>query len=142
MSVENILMTEGIILDEECVVCYNKFINVKDSDYIQFLEKIKEKYKLSDIETNIFENETTSLCYDDDDKFECLACKNKVCSSCIMYIPDVENGKVEDGYAMFCNDYARDENGEIVKIYRTMSMDETGIITCPVCRTIYDRNCK
>ena len=142
MSVENILITEGIILDEECVVCYKNFINVKDSNYIQFLEKIKEKYKLSETENRYFEDETTCLCYDDDYQFKCLTCKNKVCSSCIMNMPDVENGKVEDGYDMFCNDYARDENGEIVKIYRTLSMDETGIITCPVCRTIYDKNCK
>ena len=54
MNVLDILITEDILLDKECVVCYNKFINIKDTDYLSFLEKIKEKYKLSKSGASIF----------------------------------------------------------------------------------------
>jgi hypothetical protein len=45
-----------------------------------------------------------------------------------MNMPDNENGKVKDGFAMFCNGYTEE-------VFKTLTMDETGIITCPICRT-------
>ena len=128
MNVLDILITEDILLGKKCVICYNNFINIKDANYQSFLEKIKVKYTLSETDAINFEDETTCLCYDDDGRFECLTCKNIVCSSCIDLIPDNENGKVEDGYAMFNNGYTQ-------VVYKTLSMRETGIIVCPICRT-------
>jgi len=122
MNTEAILMNENVVLDKECVVCYKKFINIKDSDYYEFLNKIKEKYK---IEQN-FEDETTCLCYDA--RFECLTCKNIVCCSCIGNMPDNKNGKQLNKFAMFCNGYTEE-------VFETLTMDETGIVTCPICRT-------
>ena len=122
MNTEAILMNENVVLDKECVVCYKNFINIKDSDYYEFLNKIKEKYK---IEQN-FEDETTCLCYDA--RFECLTCKNIVCSSCIMNMPDNKHGKQLNNVAMFFNGYTEE-------VFETLTMDETGIVTCPICRT-------
>ncbi len=122
--VEQILKTEKILLNDECVVCYKKFINIKDKDYIEFYDNIKDKYNLP--KENTFEDDTTSMCYDA--KFECSICKNRVCCGCIMNMPDYENGKRLDGYAMFCDDYKKE-------IYTYDDMEITGIITCPICRT-------
>lgn len=122
---QRILKKEHILLREECVVCYRNFINIKDSNYNLFLKKIKEKYNLTENEVHVFENDTTCLCYDS--RFECLTCKNNVCCSCLMNMPDLENGRELDGGAMFSNGYT-----EVV--YRIMDMAYTGIITCPICR--------
>ena len=115
--VEQILKAEECLLDDVCVVCYKNFINIKDKEYIDFCNKIKDKYKLN--KHNIFENETTCMCYDA--KFECLTCKNFVCCGCIMNMPDKENGKYIDKY-----DYDK---------IAYHDMEYTGIITCPICRT-------
>ena len=114
--VEKILEAENILLNDECVICYKKFINIKDKDYNEFYNQIRDKYKLPN--QNIFEEETTCMCYDA--KFECLICTNKVCCGCIMNIPDYENGKYIDKY-----------NNKI----EYHDMEYTGVITCPICRT-------
>ena len=123
MNTLDILSIEGVLLNKECVICYDKFIDIKDAEYNSFLEKIKEKYNLIN---NDFENETTCLCYDA--RFECSVCKNDICSSCIYNMPDNENGKRPNNFAMYCNRYTR-------YVEMTLSMGETGIITCPICRT-------
>ena len=128
MNTEHILITEGVLLEKECLVCCSKFINVKDSDYPQFLDKIIEKYNLP--KTNKFEEETTCLCYDD--RFECLTCKNIVCCGCTMHMPDYENGKQLNNYATF-NSLAI--YGYRKKVYDVLDQESTGIITCPICRT-------
>jgi hypothetical protein len=115
---------EGVLLNKECGVCYKKFIDVKDNNYNLFLSKIIKKYKLTD---GRFEGDTTCLCYDD--RFECLVCKNIVCRGCLMHMPDYKNGKILDSLATYMN-----RNNEAV--YRTLDMDDTGIITCPFCRKI------
>jgi len=114
--VEKILEAENILLNDECVICNKKFINIKDKDYNEFYNKIKDKYKLPN--HNIFENETTCMCYDA--KFECSICKNNVCCGCIMNIPDKKNGK-----------YICKYNNKI----EYHDMEYTGVITCPMCRT-------
>jgi hypothetical protein len=129
MNTENILSTEGVILNKECVVCYKNFINIKDADYTSFLEKITEKYKLP--KNKNFEDETTYLCYDA--RFECLTCKNIVCCSCIGNMPDNKYGKQLNKYAMFCNGYTEE-------VFETLSMNDTGIVTCPICRTEDNRS--
>ena len=123
MNTIDILSKEGVLLNKECVICYKKFINIKYKDYDSFLNKNIKKYKLIN---NNFEDETFGSWYDD--RFECLTCKNIVCCSCIMNMPDVENGKKEDGFAMWCNGYTK-------VIYEILPMSDTGIITCPICRT-------
>lgn len=115
--VEQILKMENILLNDECIVCYKNFINIKDKDYGEFYNKITDKYNLNK-NNNIFEDETTCMCYDS--KFECMSCKNFVCCGCIMNMPDVENGKYIDKY-----------NEKI----EYNDMEYTGIITCPICRT-------
>lgn len=125
MNRADIIITEGVALNKECVICYNKFINIKTSDYSTFLEKIIEKYELT--KNNDFEDETCCLLYDD--RFECLTCKNIVCRSCIMDMPDYKHGKQLDHFAMFCNGYTEE-------VYEICDMNQTGIITCPICRTI------
>jgi len=128
MNTEYILLAEGLILHKECVVCYTKFLNIKDAEYTQFLEKIKEKYK-GTLPTD-FENETTSYCYDD--RFECLTCKNIVCIACICSMPDYKHGKTLNSYATFYNYVDNGDNGK--EIYYYSDMEYTGIITCPICR--------
>lgn len=123
MNTLDILSIEGILLNKECVICYNKFIDIKDAEYTSFLEKIEQKYNLINID---FEGETTCLCYDA--RFECSVCKNNICNSCIYNIPDNENGIHTDSVARYCNGYTR-------HVEMTLSMGETGIITCPICRT-------
>jgi len=115
--VEKILEAENILLNDKCLICYKKFINIKDKDYNEFYNQIRDKYKLQN--QNIFEEETTCMCYDA--KFECSICTNKVCCGCIMNIPDKENGKYIDKY-----DYDK---------IAYHDMEYTGIITCPICRT-------
>lgn len=123
MNTLDILSSEGVSLNKECVICYNKFIDIKDAEYNSFLEKIKQKYNLINID---FEGETTCLCYDA--RFECSVCKNNICNRCIYNMPDNKNGICTDSFAMFCNGYTR-------HVEKTLSMGETGIITCPICRT-------
>lgn len=115
--IEEILNTENVLLNDLCVICYKKFINIKDKEYNKFYDKIKDKYKLNR-KNNIFEDETTCMCYDA--KFECTNCKNFVCCGCIMNMLDKENGKYIDKY-----------NNKI----EYHDMEYTGIITCPICRT-------
>ena len=73
----------------------------------------------------IFEEVVQFLSYSQDcsygliynDRFECLTCKNKVCCGCIAQMPDPDDEE--------CDNY--DESQD--------SMENTGRITCPVCRT-------
>ena len=125
MNTAQILIAEGIVLDKECIVCYEKFINIKNSHYTTFLSYIKDKYKLNKRNHNDFECDTTCLCYDD--RFECLTCKNIVCRHCIMNMPDYVNGKRIDSLAMYMNRYE--------EVFKILDMDDTGIVTCPICRT-------
>jgi len=114
--VEQILHAEDILLNDECVICYKKFINIKDKDYMEFYDKIIDKYKLPN--QNIFEDETTCMCYDA--KFECSICKKNVCCGCIMNMPDKKYGEYIDKYSNKTEYY---------------DMEYTGIISCPMCRT-------
>ena len=126
MNSEQILTLEGILLDKECVICFNKFINIKDMDYNKFLDKIIEKYNLNKDKSRSFEDNTTCMCYDL--KCECLICKNSVCCACIDKQDDSDGARELDGFAMFANEYTEE-------VYRNLSMEETGIITCPICQT-------
>ena len=114
-------------MNKECVICYNKFINIKSNDYPTFLEKIQEKSNLTERQKKHYEDITCCMCYDD--RFECLTCKNIVCEGCICKMPDNKHGNQLDNYAMFCNGYTEE-------VYETLTMESTGIITCPICRTI------
>jgi hypothetical protein len=114
--VEQLLQQENILLNDECGICYKKFINVNGKNYMEFYNKMTDKYSLK--KDHMFQDETICMCYDD--KFECSTCKNKVCSGCIMNMPDKENGKYIDKY-----------NDKI----EYHDMEYTGIITCPFCRT-------
>ena len=127
MDSEQILILEGILLDKECVICFKNFINIKDFDYTKFLEKIIKKYNLNEVNCHPnFEDDTTSMCYDI--RHECLICKQSVCDACIESQDDNDGARVIDSGAMF-------DNGYTEEVYMKLSMADTGIITCPICRT-------
>ena len=50
-----------------------------------------------------------------------------------MNMPDNKYGKQLNKYAMFNNGYTEE-------VFETLTMDETGIVTCPICRTEDNRN--
>ena len=116
-TMTEVLSTEGVKLHEkECCVCYERFINISCGKLCDLYEKLveeDEKYN------EIIDWETTCLCYDD--RFECLTCKNLVCYGCIKKMPDPDAIKRIDifNYNNYFQDY----------------MDDSGRITCPICRT-------
>ena len=129
MDIEKILSLEGILLNNECVICFNKFINIKDRDYYNFYDKIKEKYhlQLSPRFFRKFEENTTCMCYDA--RNECLICKNSVCYSCLDKQDDPFGEQQLNNAAMFVNGYTEE-------VYEKLFMADTGIIKCPICQTI------
>ncbi len=122
--VENILKLEDVLLNTECYVCFNKFIDVKDNEYNKFYNNIVEKYKLNENEKIVFENNTTCMCFDD--KITCLTCKNFVCIGCVMKMPDKKYGHRIDNFKTFINGY---------ETYTIDDMEYTGIFTCPICKS-------
>lgn len=127
MNPEKILFLEQILLDKECVICYNKFINIKDKDHDKFLDKITEKYNLNEDEKDIFGEYIYIMHYDT--RFECLICKNSVCESCNYEQID------ENSEELIQISVGRRVNGLPQELYEKPSMLDTGTITCPVCRT-------
>jgi hypothetical protein len=106
------LFNEGVKLHkEECCVCYERFIDISCDKLFDLYEKLVEEknYVISDDDIA-----WGTLSYDD--RFECLTCKNKVCYGCIMKMPDPD-----EKYPDLSGDYD--------------NMEETGRITCPVCKT-------
>ncbi len=113
-----VLSNEGVNLhNEECCICYEKFIDISCDKLFDLYEKLIEEEKVYVISDDDIAWGT--LCYDD--RFECLTCKNKVCYGCIMKMPDPCDNKRVD---IFNN-----------KNYFQDTMEETGIITCPICKT-------
>ena len=121
-STSKILLNKGIkITQNECCVCYEKFIDINCDNLWDLYTKILEENKHNVTEdilccscasTNELCNE---LCYQD--TFECLNCKNSVCNGCIMKMiyPDDEK----------CDNYDGNKT----------TMEETGRINCPICKT-------
>ena len=109
-----VLSNEGVNLHkEECCVCYENFIDTSCENLFDLYEKLVEedkKYVIPDDDNWLW----GSLSYDD--RFECLNCKNKVCYGCIMKMPDPDDE---------CDNYDGSKD----------TMEETGRITCPICRT-------
>jgi hypothetical protein len=99
-----ILTNEGFKFTEnECCICYEKFINnLSFDEFLKLYDLFEEKYNLNEDD---FFGENPVRCYAD--RFECIACRNVVCDTCIQHIPQ--------------------ENGSIGNF--------TEKITCPICRT-------
>jgi len=112
-----ILSNEGVKLHkEECCVCYERFINISCNSLSDLYEKILEENKYNVTNQILFcVCPSTTLCYDD--RFECLTCKNKVCYGCIMKMPDPDDDE--------CDHYDGSKD----------NMEESGRITCPICKT-------
>ena len=127
MNIEEILTLEKNLLDKECVICYNKFINIKDSNYEEFLDKIINKYNLNKEQSDSFEKETTRMCYDT--RSMCLICTNSVCERCN---EEQEDPNIDEVIQI---SVGRCVNGVPQELYQKASMADTGIITCPICRT-------
>jgi len=110
-----VLSNEGVKLHkEECCVCYEKFIDTSCDNLFDLYETLVEedkKYIIPDDDNWLW----GSLSYDD--RFECLICKNKVCYGCIMKMPDPDDDE--------CDNYDGSKD----------TMEYTGRITCPICRT-------
>ena len=107
------LSNEGVNLhNEECCICYENFIDMSSDKLYDLMVKLideEEKYVISCDDISL-----TKLCYED--RFECLTCKTKVCYSCITKMPDPD-----EKYPDLAGNYD--------------TMEETGRITCPVCKT-------
>lgn len=82
MNVQQILKDENVLMDEECGICYNNFVNVNFGDYDMFLENIKNKYDLSGTIYSTIED--YACMYEYDDKFKCITCNNIICRRCVM----------------------------------------------------------
>ena len=124
---EQILILEKICLDKKCIICYNNFINIKDREHDEFLDKITKKYNLSKKQQNSFDSYTNYRHYDT--RCECLICKHSVCEDCILQQEDPDSDEV------FQITQGRRVNGVSQEIYEKSNMLDSGIITCPVCRT-------
>jgi len=112
-STIKILYSEGIkFKDAKCCVCYEKFIDIKCGDLFDLYEKITEEKKYNTDEKELYD-ESFGLSYYD--RFECLTCQNKVCCGCIMKMPDHDDEETD--------------------IYIKETMEQTGRVTCPICRT-------
>lgn len=127
MNPDKILILEQILLDKECVICYNNFINIKDLDHDKFLDKITEKYKLNEDEKYSFEKYIDYMHYDT--RFECLICKNSVCESCNYEQKD------EKSEELIQISQGRRVNELVQELYEKPSFIDTGTIICPICRT-------
>ena len=126
MNTECILEIENLLTNKECVICFNEFIKIKDTQYNKFLEYVIDEYNLKK-NSGKFEDETTTRCYDN--HFECLNCKNRICQSCIEEMPSPCGTKELDKSAMF-------DNGYTIDIYYDLTSGDTGIIKCPICRNV------
>ena len=139
MKICEILRKENILLNKECVICYSNLINIKSENYDKFLEKIKIKYKLSKNSILNFEHATAHLC--NDERFECLTCRKIICCECLARIPDpspdpklaferlvMETESVSwQSFLSLISAESYHDN--------FYSVEDTGVVTCPVCRT-------
>ena len=103
------------ILDIECCVCYEKFIDIDTFDLLDLYNKLKteNKYPIKLLEE--MNDSTGMLSYND--RFECITCLNTVCYGCIVEMPDQDDKE--------CDNWDGSQD----------NMEMTGRITCPICRT-------
>lgn len=94
--------------NKKCGICYENFINNSWDELNDLYEKTMEEDKHT-IDTML------GLCYDD--RFECLICKNTICYICITKMPDPDDEE--------CDNYDGSQD----------TMEMTGRITCPYCKT-------
>ena len=94
-SVHSVLQSENIFMEENCVVCFENFIDIQSSEYWDWLQNKINTYP--HFPKHSFEDETCSGkgCYDE--KFQCNTCNNLVCRGCV---EDTHQGIV---YAKFQN---------------------------------------
>lgn len=95
-----ILYKEGFTFtDNECCVCYEKFINNICFDKLCKLydNLLSKKYNIQS-EDDFF-GYNPVRCYND--RFECLTCRNVLCDTCIQNMPD-ENGATGDKETIVC----------------------------------------
>ena len=104
------------ILDIECCVCYEKFIDIDTFDLLDLYKKLKteNKYPIKLLEE--MNDSTSMLSYND--RFECITCRNTVCYGCFVEMIDETDEEMDNW------------KGE------KDTMDITRVITCPICKTI------
>ena len=113
-----ILSNNGVkILDEECCICYEKFIDIDTFDLLHLYEKLESENKIPKKLSQEIINTCASNTLSYNDRFECVTCNNsKVCHGCI--------SKSIDG-----TDEAHGIEDE------KDTMEHTRVITCPICKT-------
>lgn len=85
ISLARILSNNGVkILDEECCVCYENFIDIDSMDLLHLYEKLGSENKIP----KKLSQEIISTCASNtlsyNDRFECVTCNSgKVCHGCI-----------------------------------------------------------
>jgi hypothetical protein len=122
--IEQLVHAQAIEPNQECVVCYSKFMRLAYNEYKCFLEEntICDYYEMEENANELKELfDTLNLCYDV--RFECLTCHNCVCRGCVpkmkgLLIPIRDSG-------------ARYEWPENIPGI----MGKDGPITCPICKT-------
>ena len=111
-----ILSNNGVkILDEECCVCYENFIDIDTFDLLHLYEKLGSENKIP----KKLSQEIISTCASNtlsyNDRFECVTCNSgKVCHGCISKSID----ELDKAQGML------DEKD---------TMEHTRVITCPIC---------
>jgi len=115
-----ILSNNGVkILDEECCVCYEKFIDIDTFDLLRLYEKLESENKIPKKLSQEIINGCASNTLSYNDIFECATCNNsKVCYGCI--------SKSIDGTDEEMDNYMEEKD----------TMENTRVITCPICKTI------
>jgi hypothetical protein len=114
-----ILSNNGVkILDEECCVCYENFIDIDTFDLLHLYEKLGSENKIP----KKLSQEIISTCASNtlsyNDRFECVTCNNsKVCHGCISKSIDETDEEMDNW------------NG------KKDTMEYTRVITCPICKT-------
>tara|TARA_B110000305_G_scaffold241813_1_gene317683 strand:- start:140 stop:751 length:612 start_codon:yes stop_codon:yes gene_type:complete len=126
-DIEFIIKKEKLLSDSECNICLTKF--VKDIDLS--LDILKNKYKLS--EDNISEFENKYAYHQEMDIYKCPTCNFTSCINCINNMEDKEDlssdfiEELSDQHGMFPHDFLETH---------TITMLDTGRITCPICKNI------
>lgn len=98
-----IFSIEGVkLLNEECFICFNKFINISYNNLLNLYENLIKENKYIITEDYI---EWRALCYDD--RRVCLRCENNFCYDCFMKMYASKNSREYDNIEATNKNYFR-----------------------------------
>jgi hypothetical protein len=109
--------------NDECEICYEKFIKLDEKQYDDFLNNNKKYIKNNNLSFYITDNYFWS------NRFECLTCKKKICKACFSSFRN-HRFWIPDEYILYEYDLEQiDENQCVEGI-----PGEDCPIECPFCR--------